>query len=99
MLGVAVIAHFNGEPVDLTRRFHSAAAHYARIPNAPQPEAALLLRNKDGIAVVLVWPEGASLQPFRTFLIDAIDDLGLPHPRVEHQRASALTWDNIWRGE
>jgi hypothetical protein len=95
MLGVALIAHFDGEPEDLTRRFGTAAARYAHTQDAAQPETALLLRNKDGITVVLVWPDGTSLQPFRTFLINSLGDLGLPHPRVEHLRASAVTWDAL----
>jgi hypothetical protein len=95
MLGVALIAHFNGDPDDLTQRFQNAATRYDEMADAPEPETALLLRNKDGIAVVLVWPDGASLQPFRAFLLGAVADLGLPHPRVEHLRASALTWDAI----
>jgi hypothetical protein len=95
MLGIALIAYFGGEPDDLTRRFGTAAARYALTEDAAQPEIALLLRNKDGITVVLVWPDGTSMQPFRTFLIDSIGELGLPHPRVEHLRASALTWKAI----
>jgi hypothetical protein len=99
MLGVALIAHFNGDSDELTRRFHTAAARYDEIADAAKPETALLLRNKDGITVVLAWPEGASLQPFRAFLLDAIAELGLPHPRVEHLRAGALTWDAIAQGD
>jgi hypothetical protein len=97
MLGVALIAHFDGDADDLTRRFSTAAARYDKDQDRPAPHTALLLRNKDGITVVFVWPEGTSLQPFRTFLIDSIGDLGLPHPRVEHLRASALTWGAIAR--
>ena len=95
MRGVALIAHFDGDPDDLARRFRTAAARYRDDVALPDPHTALLLRNKDGIAVVLVWPDGQGLQPFRTFLIDSIRDLGLPHPRVEHLRASALNWEAI----
>lgn len=97
MLGVALIAHFDGDPDDLARRFRTAAARYRDDDDLPDPQTALLLRNKQGLAVVLVWPDGAGLQPFRTFLIDSIGHLGLPHPRVEHLRASALAWDAIAR--
>lgn len=99
MLGVALIVHFDGDPNDLTSRFHIAASRYADCSDAPQPIAALLLRNKDGITVVLVWPEGSGLGPFRTFLKDAIGELGLPHPRTEHLRAEATTWEAITRLE
>lgn len=95
MPGVALIAHFDGDADDLARRFHTAASRYNDIPNAPEPTAALLLRNKTGITAVLVWPEGASLAPFQTFLREAIGELGLPHPRTEHLRAEAITWDAI----
>lgn len=95
MLGVALIAHFDGDPDELARRFHTAAGRYADTPNAPQPTTALLLRNKTGITAVLVWPEGASLSPFQTFLRGTIDELGLPHPRTQHLRAEAITWDTI----
>ena len=97
MNGVALIAHFDGDPEQLETRFQHAARDYARTADCPQPETALVLRNKDGIAAVLVWPEATSLQPFRTFLRAAIDERGLPHPRVEHFRASALTWESIAR--
>jgi hypothetical protein len=96
MNGIALIAHFDGDPEQLELAFQRAAQRY-RTTDAPQPETALVLRNKDGIATDLVWPDGASLQPFRTFLRTAIDELGLPHPRVEHFRACALTWDSIAR--
>jgi hypothetical protein len=99
MPGVALVAHFDGDPNDLTPRFHTAANRYANSPDAPQPTTAVLLRNKDGITVVLVWPEGGSLGPFRAFLKDAIGELGLPHPRTEHLRAEATTWDAITRLE
>lgn len=97
MLGVALIAHFDGDPEDLARRFQMATSRYGDTSDAPIPAAALLLRNKTGIAVVLVWPEGSSLSPFQTFLRGAIDELGLPHPRTEHFRADAITWDTITR--
>jgi hypothetical protein len=98
MNGVALIARFDGDPELLDGSFHTAARKYARTAGGPQPDTALVLRNKDGIAVVLVWPEGTSLQPFRTFLRATIDELRLPHPRVEHFRASALTWETIAGG-
>ena len=88
MTGVALIAYFDGDPEQLEQRLRTALSEYGRTANAPQPDTTLMLRNKDGIAAVLVWPEGASLQPFRTYLRAAIDELGLPHPRVEHFRAS-----------
>ena len=95
MPGVALIAHFDGDPADLARRFHATASRYGDSPDAPQPTTALLLRNKTGITMVLVWPEGSSLAPFRTFLKRAVDELSLPHPRIEHLRAEAITWDAI----
>jgi hypothetical protein len=72
MPDIALIAHFPGNADDLAEPFRTAAHRYANMPGAAVPTASLLLRNKDGIAVVLVWPEGASLQPFRTFLRDAL---------------------------
>ncbi len=99
MTGVALIAHFAGDPADLASKFQAAARRYAEIPGAPQPETAVLVRNKDGIVVVLAWPDGDSLQPFRTFLRGALGDVGLPHPRVEHLRAEATTWAAITRPE
>jgi len=95
MSGVALIAHFDGDPDELAPRFHAAASRYAQTPDAPQPTTAVLLRNKDGIAAVLVWPPSASLQPFRTFLRGAVAELGLPHPRVEHLRADATSWETF----
>jgi hypothetical protein len=65
------------------------------LADAPQPTTAVLLRNKDSVVAVLVWPKSASLQSFRTFLRGAIVELGLPHPRVEHLRADATTWQAI----
>jgi hypothetical protein len=50
------------------------------------------MRNKEGIAVVLVWPEGSGIRSFQSFLRGALDELGLPHPRVEHFRAEPITW-------
>jgi hypothetical protein len=97
MSGVALIAHFDGNPEELAAKFRIAAGNYASIRDAPQPNIAQLLRNKDGIAVVLVWPEGTSLQPFRTFLRRALAELGLPHPRVEHLRAEDIGIDAITR--
>lgn len=95
MPGVALIAHFDGDPDDLAPRFHTAARQYADIPNAPQPTAALLLRNKAGITAVFVWPEGGSLTPFRAFLKASIGELGLPHPNIQHLRAEAISWEAI----
>jgi hypothetical protein len=97
--GVALIAHFAGDSAELANRFRAAVRGYADFPDAPQPNTALLLQNKDGIVVVLAWPEGASLQPFRTFLRGSLDDFGLPHPRVEHYRAQENTWTAITRPE
>ena len=99
MPGVAVLVHFDGDPDDLARRIHAAASRYNDIPNAPEPTTALLLRNKTGITAVFVWPEGASLAPFQTSLREAIGELGLPHPRTEHLRAEAITWDAIAQRE
>jgi hypothetical protein len=95
MPGVALIARFDGDPEDLARQFRLAAARYVESPGATEPEIAMLLRDKHGIAAVLVWPDGASIQLFRTFLTGALGEIGLPHPRVEHLRASALTWQAI----
>ena len=95
MQGVALIAHFEGDSEDLEHRFQLAAQRYAASADATEPSSAVLLRNKDGIAAVLVWPEGTSLQPFRTFLQNTLGEVGLPHPRVEHLRASAIGWDAI----
>jgi hypothetical protein len=97
--GVALIAHFDGDPSDLASRFHVAASRYAESSDTQEPTAALLLRNRTGITVVLVWPEGSSLAPFRTFLKGAADELGLPPPRTEHLRAEATTWDAITKLE
>ena len=97
MPGVALIAHFDGDPDDLTRRFRNAASRYADTPDASVPVTALLLRNKTGVSAVLVWPEGSSLAPFQTFLKASIGELGLPHPRTEHLRAEATTWNAISR--
>src|SRR5713101_6348031 len=99
MPGVALIAHFDGDPDELAPRFHTAASQYADTHDASQPTTALLLRNKTGITAVLVWPEGSSLSPFQTFLRSAINEIGLPHPRTEHFRAEAVTWDDIARLE
>jgi hypothetical protein len=93
--GVALIAHFAGDPDDLTPRFRAAAHRYAMQGDVPMPATALVLRNKDGITVVLGWAEGASLQPFGGFLRDALGELGLPHPHVEHFRADAAGWEEI----
>ena len=97
MPGVALIAHFDGDPNDLTRRLHMVASRYAITHEAPQPATALLLRNKEGITLVLAWPEGSSLGPFRTFLTSAIGELGLSRPRTEHFRAEAIAWDAVAR--
>jgi hypothetical protein len=97
MPGVALIAYFDGDAADLATRFHTAAGRYADSSDATQPTTAVLLRGRDGIAVVLVWPEGASLQPFRTFLQSSLAEFRLPHPRVEHFRAHAVTWDAVAR--
>ena len=53
------------------------------------------MRNKEGIAVVLTWPEGAGIKPFQTFLRGSLEKLGLPHPRVEHFRADTLDWNAL----
>lgn len=95
MPGVALIAHFAGDPTDLATRFRPAAQRYVNVGDAPTPTTALLLRNKDGITVVLGWAEGASLQPFRDFLRGALGEHGLPHPRVEHFRTDAAGWAEI----
>ena len=95
MAGVALIAHFAGDPTDLAPRFLAAAHRYATLGDAPTAATALLRRNKDGITVVVGWAEGASLQPFRDFLRRALGELGLPHPRVEHFRADAARWTEI----
>jgi hypothetical protein len=99
MPGVALIAHFDGDPDELATRFRAAATRYATSPDSTQPTTALLLRNRDGIVAVLAWPEGASLQPFRTFLRGALSEQGLPHPHVEHMRADAATWEAVTRPE
>ena len=78
MAGVALIAHFAGDPTDLAPRFRAVAHQYATLGDASIPTTALLLRNKDGITVVLGWPEGASLQPFRDFLRSALGSSGCP---------------------
>jgi hypothetical protein len=90
---IALIAHFDGDPRELAERFGVATSRYAQDPDAPQPESAFLMRNKEGIAVVLVWPEGSGIRPFQSFLRGALDELGLPHPRVEHFRAEPIRWD------
>ncbi len=95
MAGAAVIAYFDGDPDELARGFCTTASRYAETTEAPQPIAALLLRNRNGIAVVLAWPEGSSLAPFRAFLKEAIGETGLPHPRTEHFRAGAIAWNEI----
>ena len=96
MPGVALIAQFDGDPDDLAPRIRDAAHRYASM-STPQPAAALVLRNKDGITIALAWPDGTSLQPFRTFLREALDPLGLSPPRVEHFRSDAVSWDAITR--
>ena len=93
--GVALIARFEGDADQLTAGFRDVARRYAALADAPQPATALLARNRDGITVVLAWDQGASLQPFRDFLRDALGDTGLPHPHVEHLRAEAATWEQI----
>ena len=93
MPGIALTAHFAGDADDLLKRFETAALRYAALPDAPQPTTALLLRNKTGLTVVLAWPDGASLQPFRTFLRGALSELGLPHPDVEHFRSQQIMWE------
>jgi hypothetical protein len=92
MPGVALIAHFAGDPDHLATSFRAAATRYADLPGTLQPTTAVLLRNKDGIAVTLVWPDDTSLQPFRSFLRDVLTEFDLPHPRVEHLRADASSW-------
>lgn len=95
MPGVALIAHFEGDPDELGPSFRAAARRYATLADTPQPTTALLLRNKAGITVVMAWEHGASMQPFREFLRGALDEHGLPHPRVEHARAEAVRWEDI----
>lgn len=95
MSKIAFIAHFDGEAPDLEERFRAAAMEYAQDVDAPQPTNALLLRNKEGIAVVLAWPEGFGIKPFQTFLRGSLEKFGLPHPRVEHFRASPTPWDAV----
>ncbi len=92
MAGVALIARFGGDADRLAERLELAAARYAEIGDAATPTTATLLRNKDGITAVFVWPEGTSLQPFRAFLTGSLDELGLPHPQVEHFRAADTAW-------
>jgi hypothetical protein len=95
MPGVALIAHIAGDPTNLATRFRAAAQRYVNVGDAPTLTTALLLRNKDGITVVLGWAEGASLQPFRDFLRGALGEHGLPHPRVQHFRTDAASWAEI----
>lgn len=95
MSALAFIAHFAGDVRELEDGFRSAATEYARGLGAPQPTSALLMRNKDGIVVVLTWPEGSGIKPFQTFLRGSLEKFGLPHPRVEHFRADAINWDAL----
>lgn len=95
MSQIAFIAHFDGDASDLEDRFRVAATEYSQDLDAPQPSSALLLRNKEGIAVVLTWPEGTGIKPFQTFLRSSLEKFGLPHPRVEHFRADALDWHTL----
>ena len=90
---LALIAHFSGDPTDLEDRLRSALTRYARDLDAPQPSSAVLMRNKEGIAVVLIWPEGSGIKPFQSFLRGTLAPLGLPHPRVEHFRADTTFWN------
>jgi hypothetical protein len=57
------------------------------------------MRNKEGIAVVLIWPEGSGIRSFQAFLRGALDELDLPHPRVEHFRAEPILWEVASRGD
>lgn len=92
-VGVGLIAHFDGDAGDLSDRFRVAASRYARDAYALQPRSVLLMRNKEGIAVVMVWPAGSGIRSFQSFLRGSLDELGLPHPRVEHFRAEPMVWD------
>lgn len=95
---LALIAHFDGDPRDLADRFGVAASQYSRL-DAPPPASSLVMRNKEGIAVVLVWPEGSGIRPFQSFLRASLDELGLPHPRVEHFRVDATMGDGLYGSE
>jgi hypothetical protein len=92
MSNIALIAHFDGDAREIEERFRAAATQYSRDLDAPQPTSALLMRNKQGIVVVLTWPEGSGIKPFQTFLRGSLMEFGLPHPRVEHFRAEAIPW-------
>jgi hypothetical protein len=89
---LALIAYFDGDWRELSDRFRMAASCYAEEVNAPHPQSSFLMRNKDGIVVVLVWPEGVGIKAFQKFLRGSLEEFGLPHPRVEHLRADPIAW-------
>ncbi|MBF6558230.1 MAG: hypothetical protein IVW52_19180 [Acidimicrobiales bacterium] len=92
MSRIALIARFDGDAQVLEESFRAAATKYSQDLAAPQPTSALLMRNKEGIVVVMTWPEGSGIKPFQAFFRGSLEELGLPHPRVEHFRADAITW-------
>ena len=98
MSKIAFIAHFDGDARVLEDRFRSAATKYSRDLDAPRPASALFMRNKKGIVIVLTWPEGSGIAAFQTFLRGSLEEFGLPHPRVEHFRAEAASWEGFLKG-
>jgi hypothetical protein len=87
----AVIARFAGDPSSLADGYRAAAARYARDGGAG-PEYVHLLRDDDGIVVVLVWPDPPGHEVFARFMRSVIGEFGLPFPEVSHLEVLASGW-------
>jgi hypothetical protein len=94
----AVWLLFPGNPADVAARYAEGLRRFRASNPAVAPETVFVGRSDkepNGLAVMLLWPEGVSHEVLGHFLLSELRGLGLERPRAEHVSVMASGWDQV----
>jgi hypothetical protein len=94
----AVVLKFPGKPEEVAGCYAEGLRRFRAANPGVAPETLFVGRSDaepEGLAVVLLWPDGVSHETLGRFLLKELRELGLQRPRAEHVSVMASGWDTV----
>lgn len=88
---------FAGDSHDMLAKYAEGARRY-RESGGAAPEHFTAALTDEGLLISLIWPEGVSHEGLGRHMLDMLDELGLPFPRVSHGELALTSWETLTGG-
>lgn len=85
---------FVGDSQELLHRYAEGISQFHAAGGTP-PEQLVIAHSDEGLRVTLVWGDSVDHELLGHFLLERLDQLGLPRPQVSHGTLATTSWDSL----